>query len=767
MGNNAEELVYLVISRIMDKDKLHGFKIASMSGVIHSISLDQLRSVCEKNTNVRFSNAEYDRVSKTLIGKQASLTSYASVSTEGNIVSPRGSVVVQYTIWDKTVDRPVGVVCYNAIGTQYNFSYAKLMSVCVNNTCSNFKFIMHSVYGNYVVGLDGTEFPIITMQTKPKQKEAVYNSALGEAKPTAQKLQLSGGGKGVLPQILVYDLEQVRGSEFNNSAGEKLLQANLDMKLLSPYYWACLQAIPKFPVEDYGTMGVTESTMYYDLNFVSSLKVSELIFVLMHEVCHLAMQHSVRFKSSVRKRDHTLWNVACDMYINTILCQTFGIRFGMPEKMIEVVVSYGNGNKVQKVALKTPNSGVFLDSIGETLDLAKDTPETIYDRLVKENPNFQQPSDNSNSSSDDTSNSGGGDDSSGSDRKGSRGLKRDRKSADDAGSDGSSSSGAGGDDGGRDPFDKMDHNSNKPVQTDESNASDLCDNSGKEDQGDGGQSQSAMKQKKVTVTYNGKKLEAVLSPDIMTDDASDSGKEKNIENSRNALQRIQTKRELLEQESGGSLLKNAGDGVSLVQRHIDFGLSQNICWDALLRNCCKSSPKKTFTLAQPNEDYMNMGITIAGRRPIGKKTKVTGLKIAVDVSGSVSKKEIELYLSEIANIFNRFDVTGELIYWSTMVGAAGEFSSVRDLLKIEANSTGGTDVRCVFDYLAGNTKVNGKREMTRVRDMSAIFILTDGCFAKNYKEYETFFGRRTVWIIDGNPVTFDPAFGRVIGLHNK
>lgn len=124
-------------------------------------------------------------------------------------------------------------------------------------------------------------------------------------------------------------------------------------------------------------------------------------------------------------------------------------------------------------------------------------------------------------------------------------------------------------------------------------------------------------------------------------------------------------------------------------------------------------------------------------------------------------------LSEIGNIFNHFKLDGELIYWSTMIGDAGMFSSLKDMLKVQPESTGGTDVRCVFDYLAGKTKVHGVAEKDRVRDMKAIFIITDGCFSMNFGDYANMFGKRVVWLVTGmrgNIITFSPPFGRVLGI---
>ena len=76
-------------------------------------------------------------------------------------------------------------------------------------------------------------------------------------------------------------------------------------------------------------------------------------------------------------------------------------------------------------------------------------------------------------------------------------------------------------------------------------------------------------------------------------------------------------------------------------------------------------------------------------------------------------------------------------------------------------------MRCVFDFLAGKVSINGRKEETRIRDIEAIFILTDGYFSHNYEDYKEAFGRKVVWVIDGDPIRFNPPFGKVVGLHKE
>lgn len=163
---------------------------------------------------------------------------------------------------------------------------------------------------------------------------------------------------------------------------------------------------------------------------------------------------------------------------------------------------------------------------------------------------------------------------------------------------------------------------------------------------------------------------------------------------------------------------------------------------------------------------MSMGMTLADRRKYGKPSKASGVKICIDVSGSVSKKELDSYLSEVATMFRYYKVEGELIYWSTEVGNAGDVESLKDLLEVAPSSTGGTDVSCVFEYLNREKMVNGQYQKTKPKDISIIFIITDGHFSHNYANYERY-GSKVVWLINGNCITFSPLFGKVVSFDIK
>ena len=45
------------------------------------------------------------------------------------------------------------------------------------------------------------------------------------------------------------------------------------------------------------------------------------MFVMLHEVCHIAMKHRIRENG----RDHDAWNYATDYFINRHLAEEFGL----------------------------------------------------------------------------------------------------------------------------------------------------------------------------------------------------------------------------------------------------------------------------------------------------------------------------------------------------------------------------------------------------------------------------------------------------------
>ena len=274
--------------------------------------------------------------------------------------------------------------------------------------------------------------------------------------------------------------------------------------------------------------------------------------------------------------------------------------------------------------------------------------------------------------------------------------------------------------------------------------------------------------KEIEVTFNGKKIKGKIIKDIMTNHkgADQNNIDKRLEETQHTLQKIQTKMEM-EAQNGNVSSADWGTGSGyLNKRNIEFGLEQGIDWRVLLRNVCKQQKKKLWVRNKPNRKALASG-RILPSQVKGKNEKIlSDIKICVDVSGSVSQKDLNRYIGEIADIFNHYEVDGELIFWDTEITDAGSFSELKDIITItgDVHGGGGTDVRPVFEYISGQIEFKGKKQKVKVPDISCVLFITDGCFNENYGDYAPYFDKKTIWIIDGNAVLFNKKFGKVISL---
>lgn len=978
----------LVVSTIVDsKGQLIGYLTIDDNAdtLARVITLNQLGNVASQ---VEFINATYNPQYNILEGTKAegTLTSYPKINIGYTVVANKGMVMYK-TIEAKDSNKIIGAVVFSPQGKRVNMSIADIEKQFERGI----KPINFSLQMGILKRLDGSDFPIVKM--RERRKTNIYNSdtGYGKALDDSEKAVLAEE-KDELQEIEVACLQDVRSSEFMSDANQTMLRAKVNMRRVSPYFFAILNTIKCIPVQNFGTLGVTEDKMYYDVQFVASLNVEELTYILIHEMMHIAMQHSLRFG---KRKNHDLWNIACDLYINTMISNTF------TQEVNGTVIKCTLGADTVHInggAIKCPNMGIHLGTaqMGSEMDLGKDSPEVIYKKLEKENPagaeivgappefskvvstvssnsnnqgqqsimqaeiqnmakelqqindrlsieqdnlekqldsletidtanqvalkkadtpakikvltekceestanktNMQEcidrnsevqldisevvsklasgsikrstadslvvqlqgissmlkdvgyksydknitvagqevetiadrldklaqmvPSKLDMSQSGDGQQSGGApigivpdevenapenqtqsgegqqsDDSQGSnDSNNSQGSQSD----DSQGSDnsqssqqaGCSQSGSGGngtmqnkgtDDSGNYGKGTAYSQDSQQTQGSQGNGSQSGVNPLDQSQGMNQGTQDMMngegktikaQQKRVKVKFNGKTLEGVVNMDVMTNNShkTDEAVRANRDATKTQLTKIKTKIQM-EKDKGNISQDGKGQGEGAngyTDREIEFGLSNDISWKRILKNICTVKPKKMYSAAHPNKKLMNAGISLPSQRKIGNQMEIKDIKICIDVSGSVSSEQLNRYLSEVASLLKMGEnnVSGELIYWSTDVGSAGDFEKLKDLLRINPNTTGGTDVRCVFRYLnkeIGTLEEPSKREKSNIKNIPLIMIITDGCFSENYADYASKFGKKVIWIIDGDARGFQPPFGKVVSL---
>lgn len=149
----------------------------------------------------------------------------------------------------------------------------------------------------------------------------------------------------------------------NLTVEQKFAKIMLHMRILRPFYSAIYEVIEKKPSNSVETVGVGTNDMVYNYEFIDKTYFDELVFVMLHEVAHLALQHVARREN----RNPQLWNVACDLYVNQVLAEEFGIQPGT-SKMV-------NGINITMLS-----NCLYCSSI----DVDNDFTESIYEELEKQ-----------------------------------------------------------------------------------------------------------------------------------------------------------------------------------------------------------------------------------------------------------------------------------------------------------------------------------------------------------------------------------------------
>jgi len=364
---------YLIVSQIYDNNQdLCGYRAIEVStqansGIARNIHLKAIKIAYQKARNEDiFVNAKFDN-NGNLVGTQGRLADYPIIDINGKVLSKHGYTVATLLTSDKTND-VLGAVVFDACGIQSNLKTKDLQSIS-----------KHIIQANYTLGLvNGVLQPIskgipFTSQVLKLEKNIVMTK--GSSGFADKKSCFNGYGPDKTPGFVAQAFSKIKGLQTYQNADTKMYKAKKNLLEVAPYYYSMLETIEIIPVHGFGTLGVTENKMVYDIDFVSSISIAELTFILIHEMNHIALKHPTR---GLNKENHTLWNIATDLYINSTIEEEFGCYWGKPEVSVD------------KGVIKAPNFGVFQAMFGKSIDSKIDSAETIYRALMKENPNGAQ-----------------------------------------------------------------------------------------------------------------------------------------------------------------------------------------------------------------------------------------------------------------------------------------------------------------------------------------------------------------------------------------
>ena len=104
-----------------------------------------------------------------------------------------------------------------------------------------------------------------------------------------------------------------------NQVEQKLAAARTRLILDKPFLGALVLRLPLVEAEgNWCASSATDAkSLYYNANYMESLSLSQVQFVLAHEALHCGLSHFARRN----RRDLNRWNIACDYAVNLLLTE--------------------------------------------------------------------------------------------------------------------------------------------------------------------------------------------------------------------------------------------------------------------------------------------------------------------------------------------------------------------------------------------------------------------------------------------------------------
>lgn len=435
------------------------------------------------------------------------------------------------------------------------------------------------------------------------------------------------------------------------------------------------------------TAAVDYKNLYYNAEFIMDLELGEIEFILMHEALHIMHRHMYRGIGKESK----IWNIACDYYINSVIYS-------------EMQAKKSNS----KVTLVIPGGALFSQGV----DVNKDTPELLYNKLLEQfNQSKQSGGYNSKSGSNGSSNG---------------------SSSRDTGSDDSSNGSSSRD-------------NSKSGKDDNSNGSSSRDSSGSQNNKDKNQRGKQSNGKITVTTFDGNERELNINDTDLVISVSDTGKTSTQINNESCavLDRAQ--------EYCKMYCKNLGSYESKIMEQIGNLYKVKINWSKLLRNMLVKSCDTTNSYISPDRRYRAMGKVVPGKYDNGE-VMLRNIALFIDTSGSISISEMTDFLSVAKSLIDKYKSHGYVCFWNTEVYMTKEFESVSDIIDSKIKY-GGTEPSCIYKYLLKE----GDKGRFRITDSDIIVILTDGIFDlpniendKQVRKLALSLRSSTLWVLKEN-----------------
>ena len=130
----------------------------------------------------------------------------------------------------------------------------------------------------------------------------------------------------------------------------RISRARIKLLYKQPFFATGAMRMQVAVTEEIDTMGVDGKNLFVNAAFTAGLTELQVIGVLCHEVLHIVNMHHLR----KGKRDHKLWNVACDYAINPIVLGA-GLELP-PGRLLDAQYEGMSAEKIYSLLEKDPQS---------------------------------------------------------------------------------------------------------------------------------------------------------------------------------------------------------------------------------------------------------------------------------------------------------------------------------------------------------------------------------------------------------------------------
>ena len=180
--------------------------------------------------------------------------------------------------------------------------------------------------------------------------------------------------------------------------------------------------------------------------------------------------------------------------------------------------------------------------------------------------------------------------------------------------------------------------------------------------------------------------------------------------------------------------------------------SKKLNWKLLLRDFLEEGASDESSYFTPERKYLHMDLIIPG--PEERREELGEVWAFIDDSGSISKNELDQFLTQLYRIMK--DVGGRMnvAFWNTKVDAV--YSNITDqkkLMEVVPKGSGGTNASCVYEYMKNN----------HIRP-EVLILLTDGCFAPVSENLVTkSMRKKTIVVLSDNRFRNDDSYLNALG----